>query len=67
MRRYEITSDKGCEQVCHTSDNWTEYVLTSAYAKDMYTDYVEKYDRLPSSRWYRRHFRFCNTPAKWQL
>lgn len=67
MKRYEITSDKGIEKVCTTSDNSTEYVLTSAYAKDRYTDYVDKYDRLPSSRWYQRNFRFCDTPTKWQV
>lgn len=67
MKLYEITSDKGCERVCCTSDNSTEYVLTSAHAKDMHTEYIEKYNRNPSSRWYQRHFSFCDTPAKWQL
>lgn len=67
MRRYEITSDKGYEKVCGTSDNSTYYVLTSAYAHDKYTDFVEKHGREPSSRWYQRNFRFCDTPAKWQV
>lgn len=67
MKRYEITNDKGIEKVCCTSDNNTEYILTSAIAKDKYSDYVEKYNREPSSRWYQRHFRFCDTPAKWQV
>lgn len=54
----EITSDHGIKQRCFASDNKAEYILTSAMAHDMYTDYLEKYCTNPSSRWYNKHFRF---------
>ena len=61
MKRFiEITSDKGIEYHSHASDNSATYILTSAYAHDLYDDYVDKYDRLPSSRWFNRHFNFKN-------
>ena len=54
----EITSDKGCKRERYASDNSATYILTSAYAHDMYYDFVQKYDRIPSARWYRKHFNF---------
>ena len=54
----EITSDKGSKWERYASDNFATYILTSAYAHDLYDDYVEKYGRFPSSQWYRRHFSF---------
>lgn len=54
----EITEDNGTSKICTASDNSATYILTSAMAKDKYSDYVERYDRLPSSRWYNKHFRF---------
>lgn len=59
MRIYrEITNDRGCMQCCGASDNFAEYQLTSAYAKDLRREYEERYNRQPSSAWYNRHFRF---------
>ena len=59
MKRFiEITSDKGIEYHSHASDNSATYILTSAYAHDMYYDFVQKYGRIPSSKWYHRHFNF---------
>lgn len=54
----EITSDKGCKRERCASDNYATYILTSAYAHDMYYDFVQKYGRVPSSQWYHRHFNF---------
>lgn len=59
MRIYkENTSDRGCIKTCTASDNFAEYQLTSAYAHDLYTDFVERYNRVPSSNWYNKHFSF---------
>lgn len=59
MRTYkEITIDHSYERRCSASDNWNVYILTSAFAHDKYTDYLERYDRSPSSRWFTRHFQF---------
>lgn len=58
MKLYEITNDHGCPRVCLTSDTMTVYVLTSAYAHDLYNAYLRKYCRCPSQRWYQRHFKF---------
>lgn len=58
MRFTEITNDSTCRRVCLASNNNSEYVLSSAAAVDAYTAYVDKYQRVPSSRWYRRNFRF---------
>ena len=54
----EITSDKGCKWERYASNNSATYILTSAYAHDMYYDFVQKYGRIPSSQWYHRHFNF---------
>lgn len=59
MRIYkENTNDNGYVKTCCASNNMAEYRLTSAYAHDLYTDYVDRYNREPSSRWYNRHFNF---------
>ena len=54
----EITNDKGCNWERCASDNNATYILTSAYAHDMYSEFVDKYNRIPSSRWYRKNFNF---------
>ena len=54
----EITSDKGCKWERYASNNFATYILTSAYAHDMYSEFVQKYDRIPSAQWYHRHFNF---------
>lgn len=57
----EITDDRGIAKRCYASDNYATYILTSAYAHDMYAEYMRKYDRQPSSRWYNKHFSFERT------
>ena len=54
----EVTNDKGCKTYRYASNNAATYILTSAYAHDMYSEFVQKYDRIPSAQWYRRHFDF---------
>lgn len=59
MRIYkENTSDHGYIKKCYASNNAAEYQLTSAYAHDLYADYLQLYNRAPSARWYNRHFNF---------
>ena len=59
MRIYkEKTNDRGYIKTCHASDNNAEYQITSAYAHDLYSDFVERYNRVPSSLWYNKHFSF---------
>ena len=54
----EVTDDKGYQKHCSASDNFATYILTSASAHDMYDEFVDKYGRIPSSQWYRKHFNF---------
>ena len=54
----EVTDDRGYQSHCHASNNSATYILTSANAHDMYSEFVDKYGRVPSSQWYRRHFDF---------
>ena len=54
----EVTNDRGCLTYCYASNNAATYILTSAYAHDMYSEFVDKYSRIPSARWYHRHFNF---------
>ncbi len=54
----EVTDDRGYQSHCHASDNFATYILTSASAHDMYDEFVDKYGRVPSSQWYRKHFNF---------
>lgn len=54
----EVTNDKGYQKPCYASDNSATYILTSAYAHDMYREFVDKYERIPSAKWYRNHFSF---------
>lgn len=59
MKKFkEITTDRGVPQTRYASDNNADYILTSAYMKDLYRDYVERYNRFPAARWYRRHASF---------
>ena len=54
----EITSDKGCKWERYASNNSATYIITSASAHDMYSEFVDKYGRIPSAQWYHRHFSF---------
>lgn len=54
----EITTDNGYSKYVTASNNNAIYILTSSRGKDMYQSYLDKYDRLPSSKWYNRHFSF---------
>lgn len=54
----EITIDNGATEMHYAANNSAIYELKSARAKDMYTEFVARYDRLPNSRWYNRHFDF---------
>ena len=59
MRIYkEITDDHGYTKKCYAIDNFAEYQLKSAYAHDLYNEYLQQYNREPSARWYNRHFSF---------
>ena len=44
MKFIEITPDNGYRMTCLASDNNATYVLTSAYAHDLYTGYMERYN-----------------------
>ena len=54
----EVTNDRGYQKFCCASNNAATYILTSAYAHDMYSEFVDKYGRIPSAQWYRKHFNF---------
>lgn len=59
MRVYkEITDDHGWPMKCTASDNFATYIITSACGHDILNAYEHKFDRLPSARWYNRHFQF---------
>lgn len=59
MRIYrEITNDRGYVKKAYARDNNAEYILTSAMAHDMVTDYEDRYHDHPTAKWYNRHFRF---------
>lgn len=54
----EITNDHSYEKQCSASDNSATYILISARAHDMHNDYMLRYNRNPSSRWYNKYFEF---------
>ena len=54
----EITSDNCYKWACYASDNCATYILTSSYAHDLYITFRQRFERLPSSRWYNKHFNF---------
>lgn len=54
----EITPDKGWEMRVYARDNGAEYVLTSARMHDAYSEYLGRYDNIPTAAWYRRHAKF---------
>ena len=54
----EVTNDRGSKKYCYASNNSATYILTSASAHDMYSEFVDKYGHIPSSQWYHRHFSF---------
>lgn len=55
---YEVTTDRYYPENALSCSNSAVYVLYSMYAHDLYDDYLSKYNRHPSARWFRRHFRF---------
>ena len=52
----EITRDHGCPMKVYVSDNYAEYIITSAKAKDLYNDYVKRWGRHPTRQWFSRHY-----------
>lgn len=54
----EVTNDRGYQLPCYASNNSATYILTSSYAHDMYSEFVDKYGRIPSAQWYRKNFNF---------
>lgn len=54
----EITEDKGWPKLATCSDIHPHFILTSSHAKDLYSDFIERYDRLPHSSWFKRLFKF---------
>jgi len=54
----EITADKGYVKKVLARDNKAEYVLTSAGMHDLYTDYIDRYGKIPTAKWYHRHAKF---------
>ena len=54
----EVTNDRGYQLSCYASNNASTYILQSAYSHDMYHEFVDKYGRIPSAQWYRKHFNF---------
>ncbi|QXN75283.1 hypothetical protein [Microvirus mar59] len=59
MKQYvfiEETNDRRFYNARHASDNQSIYYLQSAYANDLYCEFVAKHQHLPHSSWYRRHF-----------
>ena len=54
----EVANDRGYKKYCYASNNSATYILTSSYAHDMYSEFVDKYGRIPSSQWYHRYFNF---------
>ena len=59
MRIYqEITDDRGYTLPCGASDNRAIYWITSAMGHDLVREFEDRYHRVPTSRWFNRHFRF---------
>lgn len=55
----EFTNDNnGIFVRVYASDNFATYYITSSYGMDLISEFKEKYNRLPSSRWLRKHFTF---------
>ena len=54
----EITNDHGIRRTAYARDNDAEYIITSARAKDMLTEYQEKYDQHPTAKWFNKHINF---------
>lgn len=48
----EITRDNGVEKTAYASNSNDEFILTSAPAKDVYNEFVEKNGRYPSRAWF---------------
>lgn len=54
----EQTSDKGAKRIFTSSDTLNEYYVTSAYLKDMITNFEHKYNRRPTHRWFKKYATF---------
>ena len=54
----EETNDRGYAKRCYANDNRAVYIVTSSYGHDVYNEFVQKYERLPSSRWLNKKMRF---------
>lgn len=54
----EQTNDRGYVTAACCSDTNSEYWLRSSSMKDALSAYLKRYERWPSSRWYRRHARW---------
>ena len=54
----ENTPDKGWKKIAYARDNMAKYILTSARMHDLYTQYINRYDRIPTAKWYHRHAQF---------
>ena len=54
----EVTSDNGNGWSCFAYDNYATYILTSSHAHDLYIKYRQRYERIPSAKWYNKHFNF---------
>lgn len=54
----EVTKDNGWAKTCFASDNNALYIITSTMAHELHREFIERHNRVPSSRWYNRHFKF---------
>ena len=54
----EKTSYNGNKWICYAHDNHATYILTSSHAHDLYIKYRQRYERIPSAKWYNKHFNF---------
>lgn len=58
MTFQEITDDHGVSKRVFASNNNATYIITSARARDLCSEFVEKWNRNPSSSWLNSNFRF---------
>ncbi len=54
----EKTNDNGIEKVVYASNNYATYIVTSAIAKDLIFEFMERHGRYPSSSWLNGNIRF---------
>lgn len=59
MKTYiEITTDNSWKLRVSARNNKAEYVLTSARMHDLYREYIYRYGKIPTAKWYHRHAQF---------